>query len=105
MIRVSVLYPSQESTTFNFDYYLQTHMALVKERLGDLLVRCEADKALANGANPKAAPALHCIGHLYFQSMEDMQKGMGTHGRELMADIPNFTNTQPMVQISEVVEV
>lgn len=37
MIRVSVMYPKQDGGEFNYDYYLQTHMPLVKERLGDAL--------------------------------------------------------------------
>jgi hypothetical protein len=28
---------------------------------------------------------------------------MGAHGQELMADIPNYTNIQPTIQISEIV--
>lgn len=105
MIRVSVLYPYEEGATFNNEYYVQNHMKLVKDRLSDLgLVRGEVDKAIAGG-NPKAPAPYFCIGYLYFNSVEDFQKAMGTHGKEIMADIPNYTSVQPQIQISEVVEV
>jgi hypothetical protein len=35
--------------------------------------------------------------------VEDFQKGMAAHGQELMADIPNYTNIPPTIQISEIV--
>jgi hypothetical protein len=28
---------------------------------------------------------------------------MGVHGKEIMGDIPNYTNIQPTMQISEIV--
>ena len=104
MIRVSVLYPRQDDAKFDFDYYVQKHMALVRERCAGLgLVRLEADKALAGG-DPTAPPPFLCIGHLYFNSTEDFQKALGTHGPELMADIPNYTNVRPQIQVAEIQE-
>ncbi|MBI1848033.1 MAG: EthD family reductase [Candidatus Rokubacteria bacterium] len=102
MIRVSVLYPGGEGKTFNHDYYVQKHMALVKTRLGPALVRCEVDKGLAGGT-PGAPAPFATIGHLYFNSLGDFQSGMQAHGKEFFADIPNFTNIQPQVQISEII--
>jgi hypothetical protein len=28
---------------------------------------------------------------------------MGQHGKELLGDVPNFTNIQPQIQISEII--
>ena len=103
MIRVSVLYPHKEGGKFDHDYYAQKHMPLVKARLGGLgLVRLEIDKGLAGGAPDAPAPFV-CIGHLYFNALADFQKAMGAHGAEFMADVPNYTNLAPQVQISEIV--
>jgi hypothetical protein len=30
------------------------------------------------------------------------QSGFGPHAEEILADIPNYTNTQPVIQISEI---
>jgi uncharacterized protein (TIGR02118 family) len=43
------------------------------------------------------------IGNLYFDSNEAMQAGMGEAG-EALADIPNFTNAEPAVQVSQIIE-
>jgi len=36
--------------------------------------------------------------------MEAMQKVMGPNRDQLRADIPNYTNIQPVLQVSEVVQ-
>jgi hypothetical protein len=35
--------------------------------------------------------------------MEDLQKGLAAHAAEILADVPNFTNVQPQIQIGRVV--
>ena len=34
---------------------------------------------------------------------EDLQDGLATHGAKIMGDIPNFTDVQPKIQISDIV--
>ncbi len=103
MIRVTVLYPNEAGRTFDHDYYVNKHMALVRERLKDFgVVRTEVDRGLAGGAPGSPAPYV-AIGHVYLNSLEGFQQGMGRHGKEIMGDIPNYTNIQPQIQISEVI--
>ena len=103
MIRVSVYYPNESGKRFDFDYYSKPHMKLVGDRLKDFgFVRSEVDKGLAGGAPGSAAPYV-CVGHVYVNSVEQFQKGMGAHGGEIMGDIPNYTNISPTIQISEIV--
>ncbi|MGH7278881.1 MAG: EthD family reductase [Candidatus Rokuibacteriota bacterium] len=103
MIRISVLYAAGEGKKFDHAYYTGKHMPLVQERLGSLgLKRWEADKGVAGGA-PGAPAPFTCIGHLYFDSLSEFQQAMGKHGKELMADVPNFTNIPPQIQIAEII--
>jgi uncharacterized protein (TIGR02118 family) len=103
MIRVSVHYPSKSGAKFDHAYYAKQHMTLVRQRLDGLgLVRAEVDKGLAGEAPGAPAPWVS-IGYLYFHSLQDFQKAMKAHGPELIADIPNFTNITPELQISEVI--
>ena len=103
MVRISVFYATAEGKKFDHDYYVNRHMKLVRERLGSFgLVRTEVDKGVAGGAPGAPAPYV-AIGHVYFNSLDGFQKGMGQHGKEIMADIPNYTNIQTQIQISEVV--
>ena len=104
MVKITVLYPNKEGTRFDVPYYRDRHMKLVRERLTPLGLRGTAiDKGLAGGA-PGQPPPYHCAGHLLFDSVEAFQKAFGKHAKEIMADIPNYTNAEPIIQISEVVE-
>ena len=103
MIRMSVMYPSGDGKSFNHDYYVQKHMALVRERWNSMgLVRTEVDRGVAGGAPGSPAPYV-AVGHVYFNSLQDLANATKAHGKELFADVPNFTTIQPQVQVSEII--
>ncbi|MBN2239437.1 MAG: EthD family reductase [Dehalococcoidales bacterium] len=102
MIKVAVMYPNGPENTFDMDYYLTKHMAMVHDRLDSIcLVKTEVDKGLA-GMGEDAPPPYMAIGYLYFENMEGLQK-MLPYDPEFAGDVPNFTNVQPIIQISEIV--
>lgn len=102
MIEVSVFYPNRPDAKFDMEYYTQRHVPLVLERCGPDVEPGGIERALAGGAFGLEAP--YCAaGHLIFESREGMERSLGRHMPELLADVPNFTNIQPVVQISEVV--
>jgi uncharacterized protein (TIGR02118 family) len=101
MIIVSVLYPKTDSSHFDIDYYCNRHMPMVKERLGAALKRMAVEQGIAGGT-PGSKPPYAAIGHLYFDSVETFQAAFGPHAKEIMGDIPNYTDVQPAVQIGEV---
>jgi uncharacterized protein (TIGR02118 family) len=100
LIRVSVLYPS--GGKFDQDYYINNHMKLVADRIGAALVRFEVDQGVAGAAPGSPAPFM-AVGHLYFNSLPEFAQAFGQHAGEIMADVPNFTDAQAQVQISEIV--
>lgn len=103
MIRITVLYPNEAGKKFDLDYYVNRHMKLVRDRLQSFgLVRTEVDKGLGGGAPGAPAPYV-ALGHVYVETLDGFQKGMSQHGKEIMADIANYTNIQPQIQISEIV--
>jgi uncharacterized protein (TIGR02118 family) len=103
MIRISVLYPNEAGKKFDHAYDKDKHMPLVFQRLKPFgMTRYEVDKGVAGGAPGAPAPFVGAC-HIYFNTLADFQKGMGQHGQELMADIPNYTNIAPQIQISEIV--
>ncbi|MEM5514097.1 EthD family reductase [Pseudoalteromonas sp. AS84] len=101
MIKVSVLYPNADDAQFDFDYYCNVHIPLIAELLGDALISSSADAGLAGGA-PNEAPAYIAMGHLVFESVESFQNSFAPHTDKILADLVNFTNTQPQIQISEI---
>ena len=103
MYKVSVMYPNQEGAKFDFEYYRTTHMQLVEKHLNSFgLIKTGIDKGISGGGDQRA-PFI-CIGHLYFETQDDYDKGIAEVGSILRADIPNFTNTTPIRQISEVLD-
>ena len=101
MIKVSVFYPYEEGKKFDMEYYLNKHGAMLQQKLGDALKGAAVEQGLA-GAAPGSRPTYIAMGHLYFDSVEAFQTAFGPHAESIMGDIPNFTETQPTIQISEV---
>jgi uncharacterized protein (TIGR02118 family) len=54
------------------------------------------------GATPGSPPAFSAMGHLHFDSVDAFQAAFGPHAGAIMGDIPNYTNVQPTIQVSEV---
>jgi uncharacterized protein (TIGR02118 family) len=102
MIKVSVMYPHQPGARFDHTYYRDTHMPLAASRLGAACLYYTVDKGLAGGA-PGATPAYAAMCHFFSDSVETFQAAFGPHAREILDDIPNYTDLQPVMQFSEVV--
>jgi uncharacterized protein (TIGR02118 family) len=101
MIRVSVLYPDSEGATFDKSYYLESHMPMVREKLGSAVVK---DEIWSGVSVPGLPPATYLILlHMYFDSLEAFGAGFQEHGGTFMEDIPNFTNVLPVVEVEQVV--
>ena len=101
-IRVSILYPSGPGKKFDMDYYLNRHIPMVSGILQPLgMVKAEADRGLGT-AQPGAPAPFVAAAHLYFQTVEAFQQAFGPHAAEMTADIPNYTDIEPVIQISEI---
>ena len=100
MIKVSVLYPATETGRFDMDYYTSKHIPMVGSLLGTKLLRVEVDQGLAGGV-PGARAPFAAIAHMYFSSVEEFQVAFGPHAAQLTADVPNYTNVEPVIQISQ----
>ena len=103
MIALTVLYPKTAESRFDMDYYLTKHVPLTRERVTPAgAIGIDLEEGLAGGA-PDSPPAYAMIGHIKFNTIEELQAALAAHGPELIADIPNFTDVQPLLQISRVV--
>ena len=100
MIKVSVFYPNSAGAKFDMAYYTTRHMPMVK-RLVSSCKSIAAEQGLAGGA-PGAPATYIAIGHLTFDSVEAFQSGFAPHATEILGDIPNYTNVEPVLQISQI---
>jgi uncharacterized protein (TIGR02118 family) len=101
MVKVSVLYPNTAGCKFDMTYYLTKHMPMVQQKLGTACKSIAVEQGIAGGA-PGTPATYVAMGHLYFDSTDAFQVAFGPHAQAILGDIPNYTNTQPTIQISEV---
>ena len=100
---VTVMYPETEGKRFDLTYYMNTHMPLVASHGQDLsLLSYEVVRGV--GAPGGGKPVYRVVARLKVNSLQTFQSGMEKHGREIMGDIPNFTDIQPVIQFSELVD-
>ncbi|PPU22188.1 EthD family reductase [Xanthomonas arboricola] len=102
MIKVSVMYPYREGARFDHAYYRDTHMPLVSARMGAACLRYTVDKGISGG-EPGSPPAFIGMCHIFCESLEAFGASFGPHAEEILADIANYTDLAPVMQISEVV--
>ncbi len=94
MIRLSVFYPSGEGSTFDHDYYRDSHVPLAVKTWG--LDGAGIDKGIDG-------PYVAAV-HFTFESMDALGAAMGVPGTaDVMADVANYTNIAPVMQTSEIV--
>lgn len=102
MIKVSVMYPNTPGARFDHDYYRDKHMPMVKSKMGDACKYYTVDKGIAGGV-PGSQPTYIGMCHIFADSVEAFQTAFGPHAKDIMADIPNYTDLAPVIQISDVV--
>ncbi|MGC2198138.1 MAG: EthD family reductase [Terriglobales bacterium] len=99
MQRVTVLYPNGADTRFDFDYYLKKHVPWVAGLAGQ---KIEVRRGLSS---PTGSPAAFvCIATIFVNSVEEFQAVLAQHGAKIMADIPNYTNSEPILQFDEILQ-
>jgi len=102
--KVAILYPNGDDKTFDFDYYEKKHMPMVAGFIGKNLKFYEIDKGIAGRtANDKAPFA--AIGYFYINDVAEYNKAIGQNINTIVSDFKNYTNIQPVVQISEIKQV
>jgi uncharacterized protein (TIGR02118 family) len=101
MIKVSVFYPKEEGKKFDMEYYCNKHIPMVQEKLGTACKGAAIDQGLGGG-EPGSPPTYVAMVHLSFDSIEAFQTAYAPHAETIMADVPNYTDIQPVFQISEV---
>lgn len=104
MFKVMILYPNGDDKIFDMDYYEKKHMPMVAGFIGSNLKFYEIDKGVAGRtANDKAPYA--AIGYFYINDVSEYNKAIAKNRDAIISDFKNYTNIQPVIQISEVKQV
>uniref|UniRef100_Q07SY5 Ethyl tert-butyl ether degradation EthD n=1 Tax=Rhodopseudomonas palustris (strain BisA53) TaxID=316055 RepID=Q07SY5_RHOP5 len=103
MILVTVMYPAGAESTFDLDYYLHTHIPMLKQFWTPLGM--SGVQVLRGIGKPDGiAPDYQMMALLTFDSLDAFKAAGKAHGREIFADIPKFTNAQPSLQINDILQ-
>ena len=101
MFKVAILYANGDDKTFDMDYYEKKHMPMVAGFLGKILKFYEIDKGL-HGRTPNDKVPFLAIGYFYISDVAEYGKAIAQNRDAVVNDFKNYTNVQPVVQISEI---
>jgi uncharacterized protein (TIGR02118 family) len=101
VIKISVLYPTEDGSRFDMDYYLRVHIPMVRDKLGSACKSVAVEQGVS-GMMPGTPPTYCVLCHLVFESVEQFQSAFAPHANTILADIPNYTSLEPVIQIGEV---
>jgi uncharacterized protein (TIGR02118 family) len=103
MVNIMSIYPRNQAYRFDFDYYLNKHMpmslAALSSAKGFKGVSVERGVDIED---PEVKSAYVAMCHYYFESLEEFMAAFGPHAEQLQADIVNYTDIEPIIQINEV---
>ena len=96
----TVLYPNNKGAKFDFDYYTKNHIPMALKLIGKGIAKTEVRKGLSSqdGSPPKYI----CVASIWIGDPAEYQARFAQHAPEILADIRNYTNVEPVIQLDEV---
>ncbi len=101
LFKVAILYSNGEGKTFDMAYYEKNHMPMVAGFLGKNLKFYEIDKGIAGRTPNEKVPYL-AVGYFYISDVAEYSEAIAQNREAVISDFKNYTNIQPVIQISEV---
>lgn len=100
MLYITAVYPNEPGSRFDADYYLTSHTERAEALLaphGLRTIRTMIGTAGLDGS----PPPYWAVSEMQFTSRKDFDAAIAASGDALFADIPNYTNVTPVLQVSE----
>jgi uncharacterized protein (TIGR02118 family) len=101
MVKVTIFYPNQEGSRFEWDYYLHIHMPMSIEKLGPTLKGVTIERGLG-GIEPGSKPAYVALCHFTFDSVEAFLAAFLPNAPIIQGDMKGYTDITPLIQFSEI---
>jgi len=96
------MYPNGKDVKFDSDYYINSHLPMIVNTLGDALKDLELDLGVASRVPGQPAPYV-AIAHLKFDDVAAFQAAFGPHAKDFTADVKNYSNVDGQLQISNLI--
>lgn len=103
MVRVTAFYAYDDQARFDWEYYVNQHLPLVRNLLGGSLLRLQAERGL-QGLAAGMPPLYTAVAHMDFASMEALNEALPPNVARIAADIANYTAIPLQVQIGEILD-
>ncbi|WP_077145591.1 EthD family reductase [Sphingopyxis sp. KK2] len=100
MLCITAIYPNDPESRFDAGYYLTSHAETARALLsphGLTAIRTTIGTAALDGS----PPPYWAVSEMHFTSRADFDAAIAANGDALFADIPNYTNVTPILQVSE----
>ncbi|MGH6650042.1 MAG: EthD family reductase [Sphingopyxis sp.] len=100
MLCITAIYPNDPGSRFDAGYYTAAHAPLAEALLsphGLRTIRTTIGLAGLDGS----PPPFWAVSEMHFPSRADFDAAIAASGDALFADIPNYTNVTPILQVSE----
>ena len=96
---ITIMYPNRTGARFDFDYYLQKHIPMWNKFHGVNKIEVRRGVATHNGL---PVPVL-CIVRIQIDiPIGDFMTLFKNKAHHIIADIPNYTNIEPVIQFDDV---
>ncbi|KAF4825611.1 hypothetical protein CGCSCA5_v000415 [Colletotrichum siamense] len=101
-ITITVVFPNDDDAQYDIDYYVTKHMPLIQERWGKYGVKSWSVTKFQPGAD--GAKPLYAFGSVvYWDNLEQIKTAFGgPEVGEIMGDVSNFSNKEPIFLTGEV---
>jgi uncharacterized protein (TIGR02118 family) len=96
---MTVLYKNGDDVKFDFEYYKTHHLTMIMKLYGNSIHRFELRKGLA--AQDGAKPPYVAVVNIWIADEKAFEDNNAKYGAQLVADVPHFTNTTPVIQKDE----
>ena len=98
---MTILYPAGDGIQFDPDYYRDHHLKLIMRLYGSSIKRFEL-RTVPSSPGAPAEPKFSAAVNIWIADFDAFNANNTQHGAELVADVHNFTNSQPTIQFDEV---
>ncbi|NWK95916.1 EthD family reductase [Sphingobium lactosutens] len=103
MLRVSAIYPNIPGSHFDGDDYVGRHAPFARDLLSPHGLR-DLRITLGIAALDGTPPPYWALSELLFGDRDSFDRAMECCGAALMGDAPHYTNVDPVLQISSLVD-
>ncbi|KAH6679905.1 ethyl tert-butyl ether degradation EthD [Plectosphaerella plurivora] len=103
-VSITVVFPNEADAEYDIDYYITKHMPLIQSRWGKYGVKSWSVTKFGNGVDGSAP--LYAFGStVNWDNHEQIKTAFaGPEVGEIMGDVPNFSNKQPVFLVGEVLK-